>query len=172
MAYISCFGSIPWLDLSQIKPFSDNMKLFKVLKFVDDFFQQFFKIFALHSVKSSKILDGLLSFINFLFQLTIFSIFLINGGLLFSTDALSQMTDITEMLIPVLAYFTNIVVFFKNRSLCIELTELREYLDEKLQSYDEKLFEKIYCKKFLIFIVKTVIIVGIGTGLECFLIIS
>ncbi|KAL7044174.1 hypothetical protein ACKWTF_001813 [Chironomus riparius] len=135
-------------------------------------FEEIFTIFGFRAVKQSKVFNFFVTFINLAFQTIILTQFLINGNLFISTDPLSKFTDIIELFGPIFTFTLNLIIFFNNRNICLELEAMKLKINKEFEELDEGLYWKIRSKRIIFFLGKFMFVTAVGLGIELFQIIS
>ena len=150
-------------------------------KFCDTFchgFDNLIFVFGLgyrRNVKNAKKLD-IFSFVIFLLNLTVILFFylhhLFNSKVFFSNDALSKLTDIVELSLPILVHILTIMCALGNRKKNHRIIAQQKDIDKILKSLNHEAFRKTKTKAVLNFILKSFVIHSIGVGFETFMMIS
>ena len=144
----------------------------KLVQSIYNIFEEIFTIFGFRAVKQSKVFNFFITFINLAFQLTIVTQFLMDGNLFVSTDPLSKFTDIIELFGPIVTLTINLIIFFNDRKICLELEAIKFKINKEFEKLDEDLYWKIRSKRIIFFLVKFMIVTGVGFGIELFQMIS
>lgn len=127
------------------------------------------------NVQNAKTLD-IFSFVLFLLNLTVILFFylyhLFHSKVFFSNDALSQLTDIVELSLPILVHILTIMCALVNRNNNHRIIAQQKDIDKIMKSLNPEAFRKTKTISVLIFILKSFVIHFVGIGFETFMMIS
>lgn len=127
------------------------------------------------NVRNANSLD-ILSYGIFLLNLAVILFFylhhLFHSKVFFSKDALSKLTDIVELSLPILVHILTIVCALRYRKRNHRIIAQQKDIDKILKSLNPEAFRKTKTKSVLIFILKSFVIHFIGIGFETFMMIS
>lgn len=132
-----------------------------------------FSIFSLGMrSKSFSVLPFGLLFFNAVIPLTITVIYVSSGKLFISSDALSKATDVFELFDPAFIHMFVICRNLKKQKLFNQIHTMMDYFDEKFQSLDSKKFKEAKVSSTSWFVIKFLIIHGVGLGIDTFMLIT
>lgn len=120
--------------------------------------------------------DEVLSFGVFLSNLTVVLFFylhyLFHSKVFFSKDALSKLTDIVELSLPILVHILTIFCALGYRKKNYRIIAQQKDIDSILKSLNPEAYRKTKTKAVFSFILKSFVIHFIGIGFETFMMIS
>ena len=97
---------------------------------------------------------------------------LFHSKVFFSNDALSKLTDIVELSLPILVHILTIMCALGNRRKNHRIIAQQMDIDKVLKSLNPDAFRKTKTRAVLTFILKSFVIHFIGIGFETFMMIS
>lgn len=138
----------------------------------DKFFDEIFSIFGFGVTEnSSKIAAFIIWTINMALTLTVIIVYLAGGEIFVSYDALSKLTDVVQLLGPILVHLVTISLNLVNFECYRKILETRRNLDGFLKKYERNgSFAKIIWQTNFWFVMKVIFMMVVGNGIEIFLI--
>lgn len=138
----------------------------------DKFFDEIFSIFGFGVTEnSSKTTAFIIWTINMALPLTVIIVYLAGGEIFVSYDALSKLTDVVQLLGPILVHLVTISFNLADFECYRKILKTRKNLDGFLKKYERNgSFVKVIWQTNFWFVMKVIFMMVVGNGIEIFLI--